>query len=86
MKAVKKRIVVDVWQLNHNEDVPEWAKEENDLLFYHFGDGRWRIPTSEGMMFAFDGDYLIKGAHGELYPCKEEIFDDTYEIVEGEDT
>lgn len=28
-------------------------------------------------------DYIIKGVRGEFYPCKEDIFKDTYEIVEG---
>jgi len=82
MKAIKKRIVVDVWQLDHNKDVPEWAKEK---IFFHYCEYIWRIRTCEGMMTAFDGDYLIKGVHGELYTCKEEIFDDTYEIIEEEE-
>ena len=28
------------------------------------------------------GDYIIKGVHGELYPCKPDIFEETYEEVE----
>lgn len=28
------------------------------------------------------GYYIIKGVEGELYPCAEDIFHDTYEIVE----
>ena len=28
------------------------------------------------------GDYIIKGVHGEFYPCKEDIFKETYEIID----
>jgi hypothetical protein len=40
-----------------------------------------RIPTLEGMMTAHPGDYIIKGVAGELYPCKPEIFKQTYEAA-----
>lgn len=29
-----------------------------------------------------DGDYIIKGVQGEFYPCKPDIFKQTYEVVE----
>lgn len=28
-----------------------------------------------------DSDYIIKGVHGEFYPCKPDIFEKTYEEV-----
>lgn len=40
------------------------------------------IPTLEGDMEATVGDFIICGVRGELYPCKPEIFDATYEAVE----
>lgn len=43
------------------------------------------IPTLEGVMLANDGDWIIKGVEGELYPCKPDIFDKTYEAVEDEE-
>ena len=39
------------------------------------------IPTLEGTMAAEVGSYIIKGVKGEYYPCREDIFDDTYEEV-----
>jgi hypothetical protein len=39
------------------------------------------IPTLEGDMRALPGDYIIKGVQGEFYPCKPDIFDQTYERV-----
>ena len=41
------------------------------------------ISTIEGRMRARRGDYIIKGVAGEFYPCKPDIFDATYEPVEG---
>lgn len=40
------------------------------------------IETLEGDMKANAGDYVIIGIKGEKYPCKEEIFKETYEPVE----
>jgi hypothetical protein len=36
------------------------------------------IKTLEGVMQANIGDYIIKGVKGEYYPCKEDIFNQTY--------
>jgi hypothetical protein len=40
------------------------------------------ITTLEGVMTAQLGDYIIKGVQGEFYPCKPDIFEATYEVVE----
>lgn len=40
------------------------------------------IRTLEGVMTAQDGDWIIRGVKGELYPCKPDIFAATYERVE----
>lgn len=37
------------------------------------------VATLEGLMFFDEGDYVIKGVHGEFYPCKGDIFEETYE-------
>jgi hypothetical protein len=47
-------------------------------------DGRIRICTLEGTMAASLGDWIIRGVQGELYPCKPDIFDQTYEPAEPE--
>jgi hypothetical protein len=39
------------------------------------------IKTLEGVMAASPGDYVIKGVAGEFYPCKPEIFGQSYEAV-----
>lgn len=42
------------------------------------------IPTLEGLMHANENDWIIKGVSGELYPCKPNIFEATYDLVEDE--
>lgn len=45
--------------------------------------GKLLIPTLEGDMTADIGDWIIRGVKGELYPCKPDIFDATYEPIGG---
>lgn len=40
-----------------------------------------KISTLEGDLFASKNDFIIKGIHGEFYPCKPNIFEKTYELV-----
>ena len=40
------------------------------------------ITTLEGIMIASVGDYVIKGVQGEFYPCKPDIFEQTYNEVQ----
>ena len=39
------------------------------------------IETLEGDMTAQVNDYIIKGVQGEYYPCKPDIFKETYDLV-----
>ena len=39
------------------------------------------IQTLEGKMEISERDYIIKGIKGEYYPCKPDIFEETYERV-----
>lgn len=39
------------------------------------------IPTLEGLMISSENDWIIRGVAGELYPCKPDIFEATYEPV-----
>ena len=82
-KYRKKPIVVDVFQWLM-DDVPEWitsAIRANKINF----DLRMIISTPEGEMLASPGDYIIKGVKGELYPCKPDIFEQTYELIKEDD-
>lgn len=39
----------------------------------------WEIETGEDITTARPGDYIIRGVQGEFYPCKPNIFEQTYE-------
>ena len=73
MKARKKPVVVDVfrWVTEMGEVGPIKRKFVGHV-----------IETLEGDMIVSDGDWIIKGVKGEFYPCKPDIFAQTYEIVE----
>lgn len=43
------------------------------------------LKTDKGVKFVSIEDWVIRGAKGELYPCRDDIFRATYEEVEGED-
>ena len=48
------------------------------------GTGNLVIRTLEGDMRVSLGDWVIRGIQGEFYPCKPDIFEATYEVVEAE--
>lgn len=48
----------------------------------YINENRPFISTLEGNMYISIGDYIIKGVKGEFYPCRSDIFAQTYEIVE----
>lgn len=63
---------------------PEWLGMalQDGTLNVHPSDtdyAMWAIKTLEGTMVAGPGDWLIRGVKGELYFCKPDIFEATYE-------
>ena len=40
------------------------------------------VETLEGVMTANPNDWIIQGVQGEIYPCKPDIFEATYEAVD----
>lgn len=92
MKYRKKPIIIEAiqWNGNNLEEVmkfigSEFKYETNTSYatdkFVYF-DGRLLLHTLEGTMQLSLGDYIIKGIKGEFYPCKPDIFEETYEVVE----
>jgi len=59
-----------------------WSFEYEGQLISHEDDNCYLIPTLEGTMKFERGDMLITGIKGEIYPCKLDIFEETYELVE----
>ena len=45
------------------------------------GDGELVIRTLEGDLIGAVGDWIIRGVKGEVYPCKPDIFEITYDAA-----
>ena len=49
---------------------------------HYWEHGGLYIKTLEGTHHASMGDWIVRGIQGEFYPCKPDIFSETYEPVE----
>lgn len=94
MKYQKKPVVIEAIQYNNlnKEEIDKFVGKD---LKYEIYDAAYQvgvaspvrvlyIETLEGVMEARPGDYIIKGVHGEFYPCKPDIFNETYVRVSDE--
>lgn len=80
MKYKKIPVVVEAIQYtggNYDEICDFIGEKLSDDIYKRL----W-IPTLEGYVKASVGDYIIKGIRGEFYPCKGDIFFETYEKIE----
>ena len=68
-----KESILELSELGLDPVRVDYADLDNPVL---------KIETLEGLMVATEGDYIIKGVQGEFYPCKPDIFKETYEKVE----
>ena len=97
MKFRKKPIIIEAFKITQetrdsNVDWLEWMHEawqkerETDGSIYptekDSSSGTLSIGTLEGQHLVSWGDWIIQGVNGELYPCKPDIFEKTYEEVE----
>ncbi|MFU2102400.1 hypothetical protein [Paenibacillus larvae] len=85
----KKPVIVSAEQWWKAGDVPDAGvnqyKPSNRGICTECGDRLERhgkCPTLEGNHIVCPGDYIIRGVKGEYYPCKPDIFAETYEPVE----
>lgn len=89
MKFRKKPVVIDAVQFKGFDkesvllsDRPEWLVSQfgERILFFH-EPNTLTIKTLEGDMTCSINDWIIQGVTGELYPCKPDIFEMTYEQI-----
>lgn len=87
-KFVKRPIEIEAFVLG--DEWPDWWANAvaDNVVTTHNNNSRWRdgpdyaiIATLEGDHKASRGDWIIKGIQGEIYPCKPDIFNLTYEAV-----
>jgi hypothetical protein len=95
-KFRKKPVVIEAHQYKKDEDRSTWPAWLQDAFMerdealssansgrvVYLDQGHLFIYTLEGTHEAQDGDFIIKGVQGELYPCKEDIFRMTYDPVD----
>ena len=79
----KKPVVIEAMKFTaDNYNALQIFMPKNTPVMYDIaGRTHINIETLEGTMTAAEGDYIIKGVYGEVYPCKPDIFEATYELV-----
>lgn len=85
-KYRKRPVIIEaeqfvVWDLNK---IPAFIELHGVLFPVYVNNNREPhivIPTLEGQHIASHLDFVIKGIQGELYPCKPDIFEKTYEKI-----
>lgn len=80
VKLYRKRpVVIEAVRLTseNRSEVAAWC---NGVVPCDANDPGLDIPTLEGTMTGTIGDWIIKGVKGEFYPCRGDIFEESYEI------
>lgn len=83
---VKKPVVVDAWQLDSGYAHPIWLTTAiaDGVVTLVEGENMSTtatVQTLEGVMTAQPHSFLIRGPYGEIYPCRADIFLNTYDPV-----
>ncbi|HBF2092617.1 TPA: hypothetical protein KN011_003240 [Clostridioides difficile] len=85
-KFKKKPVEVEAFRLGYDIE-PEWFIGNSRVCNFMEekcinGHVSCDLETLEGTMRANKGDYIIQGVKGEIYPCKADIFEMTYQKLE----
>lgn len=88
-KFRKKPVVIDAFEVREllhlaEHDfwsLPQCIRDAYDKVEVLFASDHIRVHTLEGTMRADRDDFILRGVKGELYPCKPDIFQATYEPV-----
>jgi hypothetical protein len=89
-KYRKKPVEIEAFKF-YVDGMPDWFMDAvtfNEVTLYccdyrryEIDEAYCEIKTLEGVMRGNGGDYIIRGVQGEIYPCKPDIFEMTYERV-----
>lgn len=82
---VKKPVQIKAVQLTNDNlrEVAAWLGKEGNPTEPDAPHNFIDIYTLEGAMRAQIGDFIIQGIRGEFYPCKPDIFKDSYTPFQG---
>ena len=79
-KFRKKPVIIEAFQLT--KEILEHTEKYNLIFKGVFSQGDYvLIDTLEGQMRGVIGDWIITGIAGEVYPCKPDIFEASYELI-----
>ena len=83
-KFVKKPVVIEAIQYDgaNITEIETFVGGKLPTVMNSNKDAQLVVSTLEGDMKISKKDYVIKGVNGEFYPCKPDIFEKTYDVVE----
>lgn len=95
MKFIKKPVEIEAWKVT---DLCKWAAtdwgklpptvrgayERGEIIF--LDSNRMEIKTLEGWVSADENYWIIQGVKTELYPRRWDIFEQTYDAINSEET
>ena len=86
MRFRKKAIEIDAvqWVGDNIRELSAFVGEDLFVSYCGMEITEVSIITLEGDMKVSSQDWVIKGIQGEFYPCKRDVFEQTYERVEDE--
>jgi hypothetical protein len=76
----KKPVVIEAFQYG-KDPRPDWFTQGVTIKEVFTFPDHCLITTLEGNMRGDVGDYIIKGVQNEIYPCKPDVFEMTYEKI-----
>ena len=87
----KKPVVIEAFRF-YIDPMPDWFMDKvstNEVTLHKCNHNQYgikeaycEIKTLGVIMIANGGDYIVRGVQGEIYPCKPDIFESTYEKLE----
>lgn len=91
MKAQKKPVIIDFFDIEIEsretiDNLQKWVESFGDEFEKHFeldSEGHYlKVKTLEGTSYdVSSADMILRGVSGEYYPCKKDIFEKTYNVI-----
>ena len=88
LKYRKRPVEIEAmqWSGDNFLELDAWMSSHGETAHRTYpASGKVEIDTLEGTMTANLGDWIIRGVQGEFYPCKPDIFQETYMEAGGPD-
>lgn len=86
MRVRKKPVIIDAVQVAlKGMEWPAWLETAiaAGVVYWQGGDSPYySVETHHGIAYAKVGDWLMRGVDGEIYPCRDDVFERMYERAE----